>query len=122
MDVSSTLLHARVCSRFSRSVSGIAIVVGAVALVGWWRGIRALTSTVPGFATMKPLTAIAFVFSGIALLLMLIRPDIIIKQQTIARISSSFVILVGLLTLLEHWLSVDFGIDSLFFSGALKST
>jgi PAS domain S-box-containing protein len=46
-----------------------AIVVGAIVLVGWWLGIDALKSFVPGLLTMKVNTAIAFVLLGLGLLL-----------------------------------------------------
>src|ERR1019366_2647180 len=46
-----------------------AMVVGAIVLIGWWLGIDALKSFVPGLLTMKVKTAIAFVLLGLGLLL-----------------------------------------------------
>jgi PAS domain S-box-containing protein len=47
----------------------VAIAVGVVVLLGWWLGIDALKSIVPGVLTMKVNTAIAFVLLGIGMLL-----------------------------------------------------
>ena len=47
----------------------VAAAAGAVVLVGWWLGIDALKSIVPGVLTMKVNTAIAFVLLGTGMLL-----------------------------------------------------
>jgi PAS domain S-box-containing protein len=49
--------------------AAVAVAVGAVVLVGWWLGIDALKSFVPGVLTVKVNTAIAFVLLGTGMLL-----------------------------------------------------
>jgi PAS domain S-box len=49
--------------------AAVAVAVGAVVLVGWWLGIDALKSFVPGVLTVKVNTAIAFVLLGTGILL-----------------------------------------------------
>jgi len=49
--------------------AAVAVTVGAVVLIGWWLGIDALKSIVPGVLTMKVNTAIAFVLLGTGMLL-----------------------------------------------------
>jgi PAS domain S-box-containing protein len=49
--------------------AAVAVAVGAIVLVGWWLGIDALKSLVPGVLTVKVNTAIAFVQLGTGMLL-----------------------------------------------------
>jgi len=44
-------------------------VVGAIVLLGWWLGLDALKSSVPGLLSMKVNTAIGFVLLGLGMLL-----------------------------------------------------
>ena len=46
----------------------LSILVGGIVLLGWWLGIDALKSLVPGLLTMKVNTAIAFVLLGVGML------------------------------------------------------
>ena len=49
-------------------ISALSISVGGLVLVGWALDIAALKSILPGWVSMKPNTAVAFVLIGIALL------------------------------------------------------
>ena len=53
--------------RFAAFASGLVILVGALVSVGWALDLAALKSVVPGWPTMAPLTALAFLLSGAAL-------------------------------------------------------
>jgi signal transduction histidine kinase/ActR/RegA family two-component response regulator len=46
---------------------GITAVAGAAVLLGWMRGVAALTRVLPGQTRMSPLTAVAFVLAGATL-------------------------------------------------------
>jgi signal transduction histidine kinase len=84
----------------------VVTVLGAVVLAGWVFGIDALKGY--GGITMKTNAALSLVASGIALC----------TRQRHARISSvcaGFAVLVGTLTLSEHIIGWDLGIDELLF-------
>jgi hypothetical protein len=56
-------------SKFAARLSGaLAMCVGGIVLVGWALDIAALKSVLPGWVSMKPNTAVAFILVGIALL------------------------------------------------------
>ena len=52
-----------------RLAGALAVAVGGVALSGWALDIAALKSVLPGWVSMKPNTAVAFILAGFALLL-----------------------------------------------------
>jgi len=99
----------------SRAISAAAAIAvgftGALALAGWALGIEALKSVVPGFATMKPNTGLAFLLSGASLWLFGRR-----RAFTAARVLAVAVALIGLLTLIEYVLGWDLGIDRILLS------
>jgi PAS domain S-box-containing protein len=53
--------------RFSAITGGIAALIGIAVMFGWLLDVPLLKSVVPGFATMKPLTAACFMAAGLAL-------------------------------------------------------
>src|ERR1019366_890676 len=59
----------RYCLLCSLGAAITAVVIGALVLLGWALDVPILTSPLPGYATMKPLTAICFVLCGMALAL-----------------------------------------------------
>lgn len=90
------------------------MVVGALALVGWALGIDALKSVVPGWATMKANTALCFVLVGLALwLLQVDSPNR--RGYRLAQICALSAAIIGLVSLGEHLLNVNLGIDELIF-------
>jgi two-component system, sensor histidine kinase and response regulator len=111
----------RHCHLIARGTSIVGMVVGIVVLVGWLLHIEFLTSIIPGFATMKPNTALCFFLSGCSLWLLHIR-GLDAKRTLAARIFAAPVALVGVLTLCEHWLGWNLGFDAFFFHNALIAT
>jgi signal transduction histidine kinase len=116
----AALLNSRLLSyrAASRAASGIVFAVGFLVLVGWMFDIPALKNILPGLATMKANTALAFMLAGLSLWLAHIRG----QNQWIDRISKAcamLIILIGLLTLSETIFSRDLGIDQLLFRDAL---
>jgi PAS domain S-box-containing protein len=98
---------------YSQTIAIVSAVIGALVLVGWAFDIAQLESIVPGFITMKPLTAIGFVMIGIALLLLQLRV-MTPRRDTVARALAVTVSAMGAFVLIESFLEWDPGIDSLF--------
>ena len=118
--------EARVFQRL-HAYSGIAAVaataVGGAVLFGWAFHIEILKSALPGQITMKPNTALAFIFSAFSL--WLLRSQ---KSPAWGKIVGYFlavlVILISAATLTEYFLSVDFRIDQFLFKelpGSLRT-
>lgn len=83
--------------------------LGVSTIFGWFAHIPTLIQVLPGNAPMQFNTALCFVLCGIVIICLgfeLDRP---------ARILSAIAAGIGLITLLEYVLSVDFGIDQLLF-------
>lgn len=87
--------------------------VGLAVLAGWQFGIEHLKSPLQGTVSMKANTAIAFLLSGIALII-LQRPSPV--YITITRIFGLAVALIGLLSLGEYIFGCNLGIDEMIFN------
>ena len=90
------------------------MLLGVLVLLGWLLNVGLLTTVLPGRITMKPNTAIGFLFLGVALFL-LTRSSKTRKTVLWCAASAAVVILVGLLTLSEYLFHVSLGIDQFFF-------
>jgi two-component system cell cycle sensor histidine kinase/response regulator CckA len=112
----------RNCWIFSQAVSFTAVLAGCLVLLGWMLGITALTSVLPGLATMKPNTALCFVLAGLSLWLIQIRPgepgSPRVRRIYAALVVSGIVALMGLPTLAEYLFHLNFGIDAILFHQA----
>jgi signal transduction histidine kinase/DNA-binding response OmpR family regulator len=88
----------------------VVIGVGLVVLAGWVLDIKVLKSIAPIWESMKPLTASSFILLGIAFRLR--NPERTgTSLPSFARICAALALLAGVLTLLEHVLGWDLGID-----------
>ena len=97
---------------FSRACGVVAALAGSAALAGWALDLPALTSIVPGLATMKANTALCFVLSGVSLFLSDLQTD---KAWTrVVRAACGWIVVgIAAVTLSEdifHWSA---GIDQL---------
>ncbi len=117
---SIALLDASVVRGLQRFVSGASIfsvAVGLLGLVGWMLDIAVLKSVIPGQVVIKPNATIALVLCGCSLWLLRSRdarpPEGTPKLA--GQMLASVVALVGLLSLSEHLVGWDLGIDQLFF-------
>jgi PAS domain S-box-containing protein len=89
---------------------GAATLLGVLVLFGWTTGRGSLLSLVPGWPTMKPNTAAAFVAIGLAVVL----ASLPAGRTSISRVGaglSGFVVLLAGLTLAQFLLDIDIGID-----------
>ena len=102
----------------SRVASGIVIVVGISVLLGWLFNISQLTRILPGFATMKANAALAFLFAGLSLGLVHIKPENR-WLDLISKGAAGLTALIGLLTLCQYVFGWDLGIDQLLFKDTL---
>ena len=114
----TTQLNLRLLSAYSyasRTASVIVIVVGISVLLGWLLNIPQLTSILPGFATMKANSALAFVLAGLSLWLSQTERenDYI---DLISKGSAALAALIGLLTLWQYVFNQDLGIDQLLLN------
>ncbi len=85
--------------------------------MGWGFGSLTLQSLLPGLASMKANTALAFVFSGAALWIPRTNP----RAHRVAHISAAIVALTGILTLAQYLLDLDLHIDLLLFEQAAEA-
>src|SRR5215813_5851696 len=79
-------------------------MVAAVALVGWWAGLTLLSSWGPGFANMKPVTALCLTALGLAL----VHPG---KNSRFVFAAGLPVAIIAALDLSQALFAVEFGID-----------
>ena len=104
----------------ARVVSGVAMLIGAVVLLGWLTDTDAMKSLIPGFATMKANSALCAVLLGSALMLAVGRE----REAHAGGISypqvllSAAPLMIAVLTLAQTLWSLDFGIDGLLGSSA----
>jgi PAS domain S-box-containing protein len=94
-----------------RIAGAIAITIGAFFFIAWLTGAAAAWSA-SGVITMKTNMALAQVLAGTALLL-LSAPKLGQPQRAVAVVFSAVVLGIGALTLAEHVLRVNLGIDQL---------
>lgn len=106
---------------FALVASLTAVITGVLVLLGWWLEIAAFKSILPGLATMKPNTAVAFAFCGAGLWLRQKTAGAIRSNRTLATACASVTMIIAFLTLLEYWTGIDLGIDQLLFSDAANT-
>ena len=90
--------------------AGITIAIPCAVLAGWIFAIEELMRVLPGFRAMNPVTALAFIASGIALAA--------IRHRTVARTFATFAGLAGTLVLQRYATHWGLQIDTLLFTEA----
>ena len=90
----------------------IVMVLGLLVMIGWAFDITVLKSVIPGYSTMKFNTALSFMIVAASIYFQLSGTN---SKKVIWKIPAAFVLLVGLLSLVEEFIHKDFGIDQLFF-------
>src|SRR5271165_6777577 len=127
------------CRGIVQTCSALGAATGTLVLFGWFLKIPALTSIIPGGATMKPITATCFFLSGVALWLLrkesaYSRPGLFRTNDPGQRRSAGFsgvrlvahscaalVMSMGTLTLAQYFYGWNFGIDTLLFHQAVTA-
>lgn len=100
---------------WSKNASTLVMAVGMIVLIGWTLDIPTLKSIHPSLVSMKANSALAFLLIGISLRFSQ-QDQASQNKLRIARWSADAVALIGLLTLGEYILGLDFGIDQLLFT------
>lgn len=99
--------HSSLLKILITSICILCILLGILVLVGWYTDNVRLIQVLPFFVPMQYNTALGFLLSGIGLLAAL-------KNKKIIGYILFFIVgIMGLLTLLEYLLKVNFGIDQL---------
>ncbi len=93
-------------AHIASAVGWVLAALGLAALAGWAFHIPLLATLVPSLETMKVNTALAFLFSGMAL---------IRRSSRDFRLYGLGVLLIGIATLTEYLAGFDLGIDQVFF-------
>jgi PAS domain S-box-containing protein len=107
----------RALTRFVVFASVFSIAVGLLSLFGWIFGISVLKSMVPGGVIIKPNAAIALVLCGMSLWLLRSRHPGRTSGvgRRLGQTLAAIVAIVGLLSLCEHLVGWDLGIDQALF-------
>jgi PAS domain S-box-containing protein len=98
----------------SRYLGLMVMGIGSIVVLGWLFDISLFKRILPGLVEMKANTGLGFIMAGTALFL--IQANRSNKRlYDAARILSGIVLLLGFLTLIEHLLGLQLGIDELLF-------
>ncbi len=98
----------------------VCVAIGVAGLLGWALAVPALTSVVPGLASMKANTAICFILLGVALLLRVRIPH---SPGTVRLVQWVVlpVVLLAALSLAEYVTGHAFGVDTLLFGPSQRA-
>jgi PAS domain S-box-containing protein len=104
-------------SRFVSFTSVLSAAVGVLGLAGWMFHIPVFKSVIPGQVVIKPNTTVCFVLIGLSLWLMRRVDDHPVPGawKLGGQLLAAVVAAVGLLSLTEHVVGWDLGIDQLLF-------
>jgi signal transduction histidine kinase len=94
-------------------LAALAMLCGALALLGWWLNVAALKSLLPGAVAMKANTAVAILLCGMSLAAFT-HPRAAWLQR-LAVMAGAFAACIGLATLTEYVFGLSLGIDELLF-------
>src|SRR5579871_2575152 len=116
-----TPLHARM-QGLAFAAGLTAIFVSVAVLIGWATHVAWLTNLSPHFVTMKPLTAVCFMFCGAGLSLLVFPSFRTSAVSRFARMLALLVIFGGVSTVVEFSTGVDFRYENALFASALRAT
>jgi signal transduction histidine kinase len=102
------------------TVAGVfPVVVGVLVLIGWWRGIEALRTIIPGLIPMIPNTAVASIIGGLGVICA-VRAERDPRFALATRVLAIALTTLGALFFIERAANVSLGIDLLLFADAVK--
>ncbi len=106
----------QIYNQIAIALGGIVALIGLVVMIAWHFHLTALVQLLPGAAPMRYNTALAFLVSGLALMMLGC------KQRELAGVFSVMVAGLGLLILAQYAFTVDLGIDQLLMQDYLTNT
>ena len=109
----------RRCRAYSIDLSLVAFCIGATGLLGWIVDNEYLKRIYPSFVTMKANTAVCLMLSAISLFLVEDRKASTTKRS-LSRVLAVIVGIIGLVTLSEHLVGWNTGLDQVLFHESLK--
>jgi len=112
-DVSTASNSLRTATLIKVGGAAFTTIVGSIVLLGWLYGIIGLTQILPGLTAMNPITALALIIAGSAMLLHARANVLVIGAM------SALVSLAGLTKFLQLTGAIDFPIDQLLFPDKL---
>lgn len=120
MSTDFTPSSAVLAAKLALLVAVLTVAVGTMVLVGWTFDIAVLKSISPNWVSMKANTAVCFILTGIALLLValpsaIFNPRQLLLRSRLARFFSLLVAVFGILSLAEYITGWDIGIDQWLF-------
>ena len=100
-----------------KAASTLVVFLGALVLLGWVLDLQLLTSIFPGQTSMRPNSAAAYIFGGVALWMLQESQEASPSRlrQRVGQVCAVMVVALGALTLGEYLISVNLGIDQLLF-------
>lgn len=98
---------------FSKIIAGIVILASCVVMAGWFLDIAVLKSILPGWVTMKFITALSFFVSGILIFFIAFKEKNDISEIVTLTISFSLILLMTIF-FLSFFFGISTGIESLF--------
>ncbi|MEG4811227.1 PAS domain S-box protein [Microcoleus sp. F8-D3] len=106
--------------RISQMASLLVIAIGCLVLLGWQFDISLLKSGFPGMiSTMKANTAICFLLAGVSLRLLQYQRTRL--HDRIAQGMAGFIVIIGMLTLIQYIFGWKLGIDEWLFPDYVSS-
>src|SRR5215813_1564847 len=114
-------LHQRL-RQLASIAARVAIAVPLLVLVGWAYGIPWLTGVSLRYVTMKPCTAICFLFCAVSLELLVFEAKLTSTRRRTANVCSLLALLGGVVTIVEATTGSNFGFETLLFHDTLLAT
>ena len=102
----------RALSASARGAGAVVVVVGTLALLGWWQDIGWLISVLPGGAQMKPNAAVGLMLAGFALLSLASTTSQVLRP---VQVLSLLLLALGSATTYQYITGVELGIDGVLF-------
>ena len=114
MDLSNSITFRANLKTTSEILSIVIVIIGIIVLIGWAFNIPLLKSPGPDFPTIKSNVALCLILIGSSLWLQQAK-RINVRNRRAAQILAIIVLIIGLLTLIEHLFNLNFGLDQILF-------